>query len=142
LYVARSGDTKCIELSRHGCNKRGGAVEIEIKESKQGIGITKRNKKRIAAQAMVSLLGHLAHNLVVWCKHWLMDEAEVPKLKRYVVPRLVRDFFTISGMIEVGDEQTIKRITLNKAAPLALHCLKALQSLLKRERVRVILGKT
>jgi len=123
-------------------DERGGAVEIDIKESKQGIGITKRNKKRFAAQAMVMLLGQLAHNLVVWCKRWLMDEAEVPKLKRYGVPRLVRDVLTISGMIEVGDEQTINRITLNCAAPLARHCLKALKALLKREHVRVILGET
>ncbi len=106
----------------------------------QGIGITKRNKKRFAAQAMVMLLGAvLAHNFIVWCKRWLTEAAEVPKLKRYGVPRLVRDLFTMSGMIEVGDEQTIKRITLNRAAPLAQHCLKAL---LKREHVHVILGET
>lgn len=123
-------------------DERGGAVEIDIKESKQGIGITKRNKKRFAAQAMVMLLGQLAHNLVMWCKRWLMDEAEVPKLKGYGMPRLVRDVLTISGKIEVGDEQTIKRITLNCAAPLARHCLKALKALLKREHVRVILGET
>jgi len=123
-------------------DERGGAVEIEIKESKQGIGITKRNKKRFAAQAMVMLLGQMAHNFIVWCKRWLTEAAEVAKLKRYGVPRLVRDVFTMSGMIEVGEEQTIKRITLNKSAPLARHCLKALQALLKREHVRVILGET
>jgi len=123
-------------------DERGGAVEIEIKESKQGIGITKRSKKRFAAQAMVMLLGQMAHNFIVWCKRWLTEAAEVAKLKRYGVPRLVRDVFTMSGMIEVGEEQTIKRITLNKSAPLARHCLKALQALLKREHVRVILGET
>lgn len=121
---------------------RGGAVEIEIKESKQGLGITKRNKKRFAAQAMVLLLGQLAHNLVVWFKRWLMEAAETPKLTRYGVPRLVRDVMTISGMVEVGAAQSVTRITLNKAASLARHCLKALQALLKREQVRVILGET
>lgn len=121
-------------------DERGGAVEIEIKESKQGLGISKRNKKRFAAQAMVMLLGTLAHNLVVWCKRWLV--AEAPKLKRCGVLRLVRDLFTMSGRVEVGEAYTIRRITLNKAAPLARHCLKALQSLLKREHVRVILGET
>lgn len=123
-------------------DERGGAVEIEIKESKQGLGVTKRNKKRFAAQAMVMLLGTLAHNLVVWFKRWLMDEAETAKLKRYGVPRLVRDVLTISGMVEVGEARAVTRITLNKAAPLARHCLKALQALLKREHVRVILGET
>ncbi len=46
-------------------DKRGGTVEVEFKESKQGIGINKRSKKRFAAQQMVILLGSLAHNLVV-----------------------------------------------------------------------------
>lgn len=123
-------------------DERGGAVEIEIKESKQGLGITKRNKKRFAAQAMVMLLGQLAHNLVVWFKRWLMEAVETPKLKRYGVPRLVRDVLTISGMVEVSEARVVTRITLNKAAPLARHCLKALQALLKREHVRVILGET
>lgn len=96
----------------------------------------------LAAQAMVMLLGQLAHNLVVWFKRWLMEAAETAKLKRYGVPRLVRDILTISGMVEVGEARVITRITLNKAAPLARHCLKALQALLKREHVRVILGET
>lgn len=37
-------------------DKRGGTVEVEIKESKQGIGINKRSKKRFAAGAN----GHVA----------------------------------------------------------------------------------
>jgi hypothetical protein len=49
---------------------------------------------------------------------------------------------TISGMVEVGAAQAVTRLTLNKAAPLARHCLKALQALLKRAHVLVILGET
>ena len=123
-------------------DERGGAVEIEIKESKQGIGITKRNKKRFAAQAMVMLLGQLAHNMVVWFKRWLMNAAETPQLNRLGVPRLVRDVFTMSGKIEVDEAKTITCITINKCAPLARHCLRALQTLLKPEHVRVVLGET
>ncbi len=137
------GDPQAV-LAAYGqlYDERGGAVEIEIKESKQGLGITKRNKKRFAAQAMVMLLGQLAHNLVVWFKRWLMEAAEPAKLKRYGVPRLVRDVLTISGLVEVGEARAVTRITLNKAAPVARHCLKALQALLKTEHVRVILGET
>ena len=42
-------------------NQRGGRVEIEIKEDKQGVGMTKRSKKRFEAQQMVVLLvsGHV-----------------------------------------------------------------------------------
>ncbi len=120
---------------------RGGAVEIELKESKQGIGLTKRNKKRYAAQQMVLLLGTLAHNVAVWAKRWLM--AEAPQLKRYGVPRLVRDVLQVSGFLELdGAGRLIKRIVLNNASALARHCVKSLRALLKREHVRVTLGET
>lgn len=46
-------------------DERGGAVEIEIKESEQGLGIAKRHKKRYAAEQMLMLLATLAHNVVV-----------------------------------------------------------------------------
>ncbi|MEM3433177.1 MAG: hypothetical protein QXP27_03265 [Candidatus Methanomethyliaceae archaeon] len=38
-------------------DQRGGGVEIEIKEDKQGLGTRRRNKKRFEAQQMVALLG-------------------------------------------------------------------------------------
>ena len=43
-------------------DQRGGGVEIEIKEDKQGLGTTKRNKKRFAAQQILAQLEVLAHN--------------------------------------------------------------------------------
>jgi hypothetical protein len=121
-------------------DERGGTIEIELKESKQGIGLTKRNKKRYAAQQMVMLLGTLAHNVVVWAKQWLM--ADAPKLKRYGVARLVRDVLQVSGFLELAATGLIKRIVLNGASALARHCAKSLRVLLKREHVSVILGET
>jgi hypothetical protein len=121
-------------------DERGGAIEIDIKESKQGLGITKRNKKSYAGQQMVMMLGTLAHNLVVWAKRWLV--ADVPKLKRYGVKRMVRDVFSVSGFLEMDESGVIKRVVMNKAAPLARQCAKSLHSILKREQVRVILGET
>lgn len=120
-------------------DERGGAVEIELKESKQGIGLTKRNKKRYYAQAVVVLLGTLAHNVVVWAKRWLAGEA--PKLKRYGVPRMVRDVLQVSGFLELEGMSVIKRIVLNGASALARHCLKSLRALLERVHVSVILGE-
>src|SRR5262249_33871485 len=72
-------------------NQRGGTVEIEIKEDKQGVGMTKRSKKRFEAQQMVVLLNSLAHNLIVWSRRWL--SATTPKLREYGFLRLVRDAF-------------------------------------------------
>jgi hypothetical protein len=121
-------------------DERGGAIEIEIKEDKQGLGMTRRNKKSYCGQQMVMMLSTLAHNLVVWAKEWLV--AGVPKLKRYGVKRMVRDVLAISGFIEMDERGTIKRVVMNKAAPLARQCVKCLHSLLKREHVSVILGET
>ncbi len=52
-------------------DKRAGAIEIELKEDKQGVGLTKRQKKRAAAQQMIVLLGTLAHNVLMWARGWL-----------------------------------------------------------------------
>jgi len=71
-------------------DKRGGAIEIEFKEDKQGFGLAKRNKKRYYAQQMVVLLSALAHNVVVWSREWL---SEVSQIKRQGVLRMVRDNF-------------------------------------------------
>ena len=120
-------------------DKRGGAIEIEFKEDKQGFGLTKRNKKRYEAQQMVVLLSALAHNVVVWSREWL---SEVSKIKRHGVLRMVRDVFQVSGFVELGPQNSIKRIVLNGAAAWAHRCANPLRSLLKPEQVRVILGET
>lgn len=51
-------------------NQRGGGIETSLKGDKQGLGLTKRNKKRFEAQHMLMLLGSLAHNVVVWARHF------------------------------------------------------------------------
>ncbi len=121
-------------------DERGGGVEIDIKESKQGLGITKRRKKSLAGQQMVALLVALAHNVVVWPKRWLSEDA--PKLKRYGVQRMVRDVLAVSGFVELGKKGAIKRVVLNGASALGRACAKALRVLLEAEPVRVTLGET
>lgn len=119
-------------------DKRGGAIEIEIKEDKQGFGMTKRRKKRGAAQEMVVLLNQLAHNVLVWAKLWLSELA--PKLSRYGVLRLVRDLLSVSGMVEFNERKNkVKRIVLNRAAPLVRGLLAALRELLLPQKVVLIL---
>jgi hypothetical protein len=119
-------------------DKRGGAIEIEIKEDKQGFGMTKRRKKRGAAQAMVVLLNQLAHNVLVWARRWLSELA--PQLSHYGVLRLVRDLLHVSGMVEFNERRNkVKRIVLNRAAPLVRGLLAALRELLLPQKVVLIL---
>jgi hypothetical protein len=121
-------------------DKRGGAIEIEFKEDKQGFGLTKRNKKKYEAQQMVVLLSALAHNVVVWSKEWLKGESS--KIKNNGVLRMVRDVFTVSGFLEMGPQNSIRRIVLSDAAAWARRCANSLRALLKQQHVRVTLGET
>lgn len=121
-------------------DNRGGLIEIEFKEDKQGFGLTKRNKKKYEAQQMIVLLSALAHNVVVWARAWL--SAESSKVKKYGVLRMVRDVFTVSGFFELGAKNLIKRIVLSAAAAWARRCANSLRALLKQQQVRVTLGET
>ena len=121
-------------------DKRGGAVEIEIKEDKQGFGMVKRQKRKAEAQEMLVLLNQLAHNVLMWARNWLTETA--PKLVRFGILRLVRDLLSVSGMIEVDPRNSsITGIILNRAAPLASGFLNALRALLLPQHVSIILDK-
>ena len=118
---------------------RGGGVETAIKDDKQGLGITKRNKKRFAAQQMVMLLNELAHNVLIWARGWLARL--VPQIERYGLLRLVRDVWHISGFVERDRHGHIIRIVLNQLAPVARGLGKALRRLLAPSLVVVNLGQ-
>lgn len=119
---------------------RGGGVETAFKDDKQGLGITKRNKKRFEAQQMVMLLNELAHNVLIWARGWLVPH--MPQLERYGLLRLVRDVWHISGFVEQDRHGQLTRIVLNQLAPLAQGLGAALQHLLAPAHVVVNLGQT
>jgi hypothetical protein len=118
---------------------RGGGVETAIKDDKQGLGITKRNKKRFEAQQMVMLLNVLAHNVLVWARSWLA--AALPQIRRYGLLRLVRDVWHISGFVERDEHGHLTRIVLNQLAPLAQGLGAALRQLLAPSQVVVYWGQ-
>jgi hypothetical protein len=122
-------------------DQRGGGVETSFREDKQGLGLTKRSKKRYPAQQMVTALGTLAHNVLVWARDWLAPA--LPRLARYGLVRLVRDILGISGFV-VWDPCTgdLRRIVLNRAAPLAQGLAAAFQRLLAPEHLSVTSGQT
>ena len=101
-------------------DQRGGRVETSFKSDKQGLGMSKRSKKRFEAQQMLMLLGSLAHTVILWARRWL---AAVP-LHHYGILRLVRDVLHISGFLVFDAGGQIIQLVLNKAAPLApaLYC--------------------
>jgi hypothetical protein len=118
---------------------RGGGVETAIKDDKQGLGITKRNKKRFEAQQMVMLLNMLAHNVLVWARDWLAPL--LPQIERYGLLRLVRDVWHISGFVERDGHGHLTRIVLNQLAPLAQGLGAALHRLLAPTHVVINWGQ-
>jgi hypothetical protein len=121
-------------------DQRSGGCETATKGSKQGLGLTKRNKKRFAAQQVLMLLGTLASNVLSWARTWLAPRC--PHLARYGMLRFVRDVGHISGFLRVDGTGRISAIVLNQAAPLAGRLALALGTLLADAGVAVSLGQT
>jgi hypothetical protein len=121
---------------------RGGGVETSFKGDHQGLGSTKRSKKRFEAQQMVMLLGCLAHNVVIWARQWLTQAAASTKLRHYGILRMVRDVFHVSGFLVFDALGHLVQIVLNRAAPLAPILVVALRVLLAPTHVAVNSGET
>ncbi len=119
-------------------DQRGGGVETSFKGDKQGLGKGLRSKKRFEAQQMLVLLGSLAHNVIVWARHWLAS----PTLHHYGTLRMVRDVFHMSGFLLTDACGQVVQIVLNQAAPLASALVDPLRKLLLCAQVAVNLGQT
>ena len=118
---------------------RGGGVETSFKGSKHGLGLTKRNKRRFAAQEMLVLLAHLAYNLITWMRNRFAHHTS--PLRQFGVLRMVRDVFHISGSITFNNKGHILQITLNQAHCLALSVQRALLPFLARDDTLLNLGQ-
>lgn len=123
-------------------DQRGGGVETSFKGDQQGLGSTKRNKKRFEAQQMLMLLGALAHNVVIWARRWLTQPTGSCKLRQYGILRMVRDVFHVSGFLVFDALDQLVEIVLNQAAPLAPMLVGSLQELLAPAHVALNLGQT
>jgi hypothetical protein len=121
-------------------DQRGGAIETTFKGDKQGLGLTKRSKKRFCAQQITTLLGSLAHNVIMWARSWLVEQQ--PRLAHYGMLRMVRDVFHIQGRIGLDRHGHVVRIVLNQAAPLVRGIGTALQIILAPAHIAVNLGET
>src|SRR6266581_3227330 len=119
-------------------DQRGGGIETSLKGDKQGLGLTKRNKKRFEAQHILTLLGSLAHNVVVWARRWLA----VPQVQQCGILRMVRDVFHVSGFLCFNACGSVVAIVLNQDARLARSLIRPLRELLTPLHIVVNLGQT
>jgi hypothetical protein len=118
---------------------RSGGVETSIKGSKQGLGLTKRNKKLFAAQEMLVLLAQLAYNLTIWTRNLLARQS--PKLRGYGLLRMIRDVFQIDGCLSWDVQGRILAITLNKYDPFTERFIRGLTPLWAQDEMCPILGQ-
>ena len=120
-------------------DQRGGGVETEIKEDKQGLGTSKRNKKRFEAQFMLTLLEALAHNILVWARHWLAHWC--PRVAQFGMLRLVRDAFHMNGLILLDPDARVLKIVLNRADPFAQELRTGFAALFAQQQLAITLGE-
>lgn len=121
-------------------DQRGGGVETSFREDKQGLGITKRNKKSFTAQAVVTQLNALAHNLIVWFREWLAQYCQ--KIWRLGILRLIRDVFHMNALVTLDEFHAVFEITLTQFDPFAVEVFDALRQLLLPAHVDVYLAET
>ncbi|MFC1960365.1 hypothetical protein ACFLYO_06615 [Chloroflexota bacterium] len=112
----------------HAYDLRGGGIETQNRNDKQGLGLTKRNKASFAAQEVLVLLAQLAHNLVMWTRNHLAQTT--PTFQRFGILRLVRDVLHIPGRITLTDQGHVLQITLNQHHPFALPFVQTFSTLL------------
>ena len=120
-----------IWLAVYAYDLRGGGVETAFKGSKQGLGLTKRNKKSFHAQAMLLLLAQLAYNVTSWVRNGLASCRA--QLQHFGMLRMVRDAFHIPGRISFDAQGHLVQISLNQAHDLAASFIAAFASFLARD---------
>ena len=91
-------------------------IEADLKGDKGGLGVAVIRKRRLAAQMRVVVLMQLAHNLLIWARQWLVDQA--PRLRGCGIVRVVPEIWAIPGRIKLG-EQTVLRVRLCRDHPRA-----------------------
>ena len=116
--VDRVTAPSAVLLASVSCDdQRGGGGETSCKGDKQGVGVTKRHTKRLAAPQRVTQRNALAHNTMVWARQWRTPY--VPSVRRWGIMRMVRDVLHVSGQIVFDHRQRITQIMRNQADPLA-----------------------
>lgn len=92
-----------------------GAMEVEIKADKQGLHLPKRRKTSFAAQEGLILLTDLAHNLLSWLHHWLLEDTPFAS---FGPKRMVNELMCIPGRIEIMDGN-LQKVALLETHPYA-----------------------
>lgn len=114
-------------------DQRGGGAETQNRNDKQGLGLTKRNKKSFTAQQMLVLLAELAHNLLIWARSWWCQITA--RWRSWGLLRIVRDIFHIPALVTLNAQGLPVRLSLSRMHPLSGPLIQPLQHLAQGELV-------
>lgn len=120
-------------------DKRDGGLETHNRGDKQGLGLSKRNKRSLPAQEMLVLLAQLAHNLLIWLGRRI--QSHLPPHMRLGMLRLTRDVLKIPGVVLFDHHARLYRLCLNDAHPFANAVFRAFQAEWKAHNLSLILHK-
>lgn len=111
----------------HAYDQRGGGIETQNREDKQGLGLDKRNSQKLHAQEMLMLLAELAHNILVWVRQEMA--AVSPDWQRWGLLRLVRDALQITAVVVPIPCSQRRIVLLNQRHPLSRPLLEPLRAI-------------
>ena len=94
-------------------------------------------KRKLAAQQVVVLLVGLAHNVLIWARRWLGEQA--PRLARLGIVRLVREVWAVPGRIKLAGTE-VRRVRLNRDHPRARDLVHGFRQLLPPSQTLARLG--
>ena len=138
-FLTEPSPTQVGLAAVHAYDQRGGGVETSLRGSKQGLGLTKRNKRSFPAQEMLVLLAQLAYNLLTWTRTQLA--ARSTRLGRFGPLRMVRDLFHITGRLRFDGQGRLLEITLCHTHELAAPLVQAMSSFLAQDGMALNLGQ-
>ncbi len=111
-------------------------MEADLKGDKQDLGLATIRKHRLPAQKLVILLMQLAHNVLLWARHWLSKT--VPRLHGYGIVRLIQHVWAIPGRLKLVDQQ-VRRIRLRPTHPRTRDVYRGFQPLLLQHHLDELL---
>jgi hypothetical protein len=87
-----------------------GAAEVEIKADKQGLRLPRRRKRSFAAQEALILLTDIAHNILSWVHHGILEDTPFAD---FGTERMVDELLCIPGTVEYMGGKLHKVALLN-----------------------------
>lgn len=124
LLIHNLLDWSALDVVRH-YDARGGQ-EVEIKQDKFGLQLTRRRKRHWEAQEAWVILTDLAHNLLAWSYAWMWAGS---RFEAFGYMRLVQDVLKLPGSLEFKGGK-LKKVALCASHPYAAEVAACLRRLL------------